>query len=358
MTENFSNKNLEILKSLVDPDDEYGIKYIRLIETAIMEGRISKGWKAKTAKSKRNKEKLFAELGLEYIYSEVHHIIPTCCGGTDSPENLVYLYCTEERPEHVQAHEYLWRCKSLFQDFRDQLLSSFFKMTYSRKLSTRLTVEEAAKLREDYGKIKSKTLKGKYGRNKRANKIIYNGVEYPSSSSLTEVEINGGFHDRHTILRWAKYGLYGLSLSSGKKFEKPPRKEPNYPTAIKILFNGKVYRSSQELVGIKLGDGKIYNNRHFILNKARKGELGLSLVNDSDKEIKHKKPVKEKIRKPKPTREQLSLANPKSIKISYNGKIYPSARSLEGVAVINGKPRDKGTILKWARENKNGLSLA
>lgn len=356
MTENFSNKNLEILKSLVDPDDEYGIKYIELIEVAIKEQRISKRWKFDTARLKRYKEKRFAELGLEYIYSEVHHIIPTCCGGTDSPENLVYLYCTEERPEHVQAHEYLWRSKSLFQDFRDQLLSSFFKMTYSRKLSTRLTVKEAAKLREDYGKIKSKTLKGKYGRNKRANKIIYNGVEYPSSNSLTEVEINGGFHDRHTILDWAKYGLHGLSLASGEKFEKPPKKKPEFHHAIKVTYDGKIYNSAKELVGITLKDGTVLHNHTAVLKCAREKEHGLDLVDESKREIKRKKPIKPK---PAPlTREQKAALSPKSIKISYNGKIYPSARSLEGIVVIDGKPRDKGTILKWARENKNGLSLA
>lgn len=48
-------------------------------------------------------------------------------------------------------------------------------MTFSRNLNSRLSVEEAAKLREDYGKLKSKQLKGISRKTKLSVEILYNG---------------------------------------------------------------------------------------------------------------------------------------------------------------------------------------
>lgn len=344
------NKNIKLLEDLVDPSDDYGKKYIELIKEAINDNRLCKGTYF-TSKERRYKEKFFKEANRSYIYCEVHHIIPRCCGGDDTCDNLVYLYCTEGLPEHVQAHEYLWRSTSLFPDYRSEIAGSFFKMTYSRKLSSSLSIEEAAKLRKEYGEWKRATNSKKYGRNKRANKILYNGVEYPSSNSLTEVEIDGSKHDRHTILDWAKYGLHGLALASGEVFPLPI-KEKRPKIGVEIELKGKVYHSARSLVGVELEDGTIFTNHSSILSAARKGLHGLQIVHLKD--MKPPKPRKQKVHM---TREQRILASSNSIQIEYNGVVYPSARSLENVVLPDGKSHDKGTIISWAKIGKYGLRI-
>lgn len=345
------NKNIKLLKELVDPLDNYGKEYIDLIEAAANDNRLCNR-KFSVAKNRKYKEKFFNELNRDYIYCEIHHIIPKCCGGTDDTDNLIYLFCTEEYPEHLRAHEYLWRSTSLFTEYHSKLSSSFFKMTHSRKLPIDLTIEELAKLRKEYGEFKSVTNSGKYGKNKRANKILYNGVEYPSSSSLAEVEIDGSRRDRHTILRWAQHGLHGLSLLNGKVIPLPV-KEKKPVIGIEIIFNGIVYHSARSLTGVDLGGGIVLKSHSTVLSAARKGLCGL--------QIKDSKYLKQPERKKKPkvykTREQRILASPRSIQIEYCGIIYPSARSLESVVLPDGKCHDKQTIISWAKKEKYGLKI-
>ena len=52
-------------------------------------------------KSRKNKQKISGE------YYEKHHIIPKCIGGTDSPNNIVYL----TGREHYIAHWLLYRMR-------------------------------------------------------------------------------------------------------------------------------------------------------------------------------------------------------------------------------------------------------
>ena len=345
------NKNIKLLEEMIDPSDDYGRKYIDLMIKAVEDGRLCSG-RYLTSKDKRYKEKFFKEANKDYIYCEVHHIIPKCCGGNNEHDNLVYLYCTEDFPEHIKAHEYLWRSTSLFLDRRSKIAGSFFKMTYSRKLSTSLSVEEAAKLRKEYGEWKSITNSRKYGKNKRANKILYNGVEYPSSNSLTEVEIDGSKHDRHTILEWARHGLHGLSLASGEVLPLPI-KEKKPVIGIEIIFNGVVYPSARSLKGVELEDGVILQQHSSILFAARKGLHGLQI-----KDPKYlKEPEKPKKIKVYMTREERILTNPRAVQVEYDGVCYPSARSLESVVLPDGKCHDKQTILSWAKKGKYGLKI-
>lgn len=350
------NKNIELLETLVNEFDEFGQKYINLIKSVIKDGRLISEKRFSAAKNKTSKENFFKNLGKEYIYCEVHHIIPLCCGGSNEGDNLVYLYCTEEFPEHLLAHEYLWKSNSLFTEHHSQLAGSFFKMTYSRKISSRISIEEAAKLRKEYGDWKSKSMTGRYGMNKRARKIIYNGKEYPSSNSLTQIEIDGKKRDRHTILYWAKIGAHGLKLASGLVFPPKVRKKKE-PCGIKIIFNGKVYPSARSLVGIELDNNIILTSHPEVLKAARKQLYGLKLLNDSDLVPKQKAIRKPKEKKISLTKEEQIFRMKKSIPILFNGKVYPSARSLESVIMMDGKCHSKGTILRWARENKNGLKL-
>lgn len=343
------NNNISILENLVGKDDEFGKQYIELIKSAIEDGRAC-GKKFSIAKSSYYKKSFFKKQNKDYIYCEVHHIVPKCCGGSDDADNLVYLYCTECCPEHLKAHEYLWKSSSLFLEFHNQLAGSFFKMTHSRKISSSLTLEEAARLREEYGKWKHDNNKGVFGRNKKANKIIYNGIEYPSSNSLLDIEIDGSKHDRHTILDWARHGLHGLSLVSGEVLPLPI-KEKKPVVGIEIIFNGVVYPSARSLKGVELEDGVVLQQHSSILFAARKGLHGL--------QIKDPNYLKgpERPKKIKMTREERILANSRSVQIEYDGVCYPSARSLEKVIMVDGKYHSKGTILSWAKQNKNGLSL-
>lgn len=265
------NKNLEYLEKLIQPGDTFGNDYLNLIKKSLKEGRgCTKNYT--TAKNKKEKEKILNDNNLSIEYSEIHHIIPVCCGGTNAADNLILLYCTEKHPEHVVAHELLYKSQ-LFSDYKDQLLASYFKMTFSRNLNSRLSVEEAAKLREDYGKIKSKQLKGISRKTKISVEILYNGKKYVSAGSLESVEINGGFHDHTTILRWAKYGLHGLSLASGKKYIKPAKKERK---GVQILYKGKIYKSIREL-------SKTLNlSRRYISDNIKSSNPDFVLVNETD----------------------------------------------------------------------------
>ena len=119
------NNNISILENLVGKDDEFGKQYIDLIKSAIEDGRLCDK-KLSTVRSSYYKKSFFKKQNKEYIYCEVHHIIPKCCGGSDDADNLVYLYCTECYPEHLKAHEYLWKSSSLFLEFHNQLAGSFF----------------------------------------------------------------------------------------------------------------------------------------------------------------------------------------------------------------------------------------
>ena len=353
------NVNLLKLINTVDQNDENGIKYVKLIESAIIDNRACIR-KYSTSKIKENKEKFFKNINKPYIYCEVHHIIPKCCGGTDEADNLVYLYCTEKYPEHIKAHEYLWKTTSIFSEFHSQLTASFFKMTHSRKLSSTLTIQEAARLREEYGNWKHETLSKKYGKNKRAKKILYNGVVYPSSNSMVDIEIDGSKHNRHTIYDWAKYGEKGLRFVDEEPQKRPEKKKSD--TGTKILYKNKMYSNPSELIGIVLEDNIIYKDRHSILLAAKNNKHGLSIVDISKMTKARLKrgwqpKQKIKIKKGRPSGKQLAESNRRSIKIVYNGKVYPSARQLEKVKMYDDKYHSKGTILSWARENKHNLSL-
>ena len=61
-------------------------------------------------------------------FYEMHHIVPTCIGGTNDKENLVLL----TPKEHFIAHVLLWKCNPNIRKFRDPILFFKHKINSSR----------------------------------------------------------------------------------------------------------------------------------------------------------------------------------------------------------------------------------
>ena len=177
---------------------------------------------------------------------------------------------------------------------------------------------------------------------------------------MVDIEIDGSKHNRHTIYDWAKYGEKGLRFVDEEPQKRPEKKKSD--TGTKILYKNKMYSNPSELIGIVLEDNIIYKDRHSILLAAKNNKHGLSIVDISKMTKARLKrgwqpKQKIKIKKGRPSGKQLAESNRRSIKIVYNGKVYPSARQLEKVKMYDDKYHSKGTILSWARENKHNLSL-
>lgn len=99
-----------------------------------------------------SKRKEFPLEKTDSVYTELHHILPRCLGGTDEPENLVRLTTRE----HFLAHKLLVRIHD-----RKELRYALFLMSHSRE-GVRITSREFEDLRNYYAEIvKERNLKNK-----------------------------------------------------------------------------------------------------------------------------------------------------------------------------------------------------
>lgn len=91
---------------------------------------------------------------------EIHHILPTSCGGIDNDENKIALYAKE----HFMAHVYLWIIHH-DDEFHNQTLCALNKMIQGTLNGNRqelrdfiLASEEYQKAREEFAQYSSKLL--------------------------------------------------------------------------------------------------------------------------------------------------------------------------------------------------------
>jgi hypothetical protein len=112
---------------------------------------------------KENRKKLLIN-DKDYVYYELHHIIPRCLNGQDNKENLVLLTARE----HFLCHLFLWK----LYPSNSKLLSALFIMTSHCKID--LNSRQYEKLRLNMVKTLSNLRKGKnnpmFGKNAYANK--------------------------------------------------------------------------------------------------------------------------------------------------------------------------------------------
>lgn len=336
------NFTVSILRRIVDPEDEFGFRYIEIIQNAINSGRISSKYRYETLKSKKYKEKILLEAGLRFENCEAHHIIPKCCGGTDDPNNIVLLYQNENNKEHLLAHEFLCKSISLFQSFHTRLIIAYNYMSELNSVRENKIKIPAGTSPNNGIKLSKEVIDKRIDSCKKAIKIMYNGKLYRSARELSKEKMfDGKIHDSQTIVRWADMEINGLKIidSGNKHIPSKTSFDPEYKLnsstrAIKITYNGKVYRSARELV--RSGINEIFKTESTVLVWARNNKNGLSLFDLNREKVDHKQ---------------------NSIKIMYNGKLYKSARELSKEKMFDGKIHAKSTILDWARKNKNGLQI-
>ena len=91
---------------------------------------------------------------------EIHHVLPTSCGGLDVPENKIALYAKE----HFMAHVYLWIIHHE-DEFHCQTMCALNMMVKGTLDGSRkelrdfiLTSEEYQKAREEYAQFISETI--------------------------------------------------------------------------------------------------------------------------------------------------------------------------------------------------------
>lgn len=78
-------------------------------------------------------------------YQELHHIIPRCAGGTDAPENLIWLY--------PQEHYYVHKMLALENPSDKGLQYSWWMMSHQKHRY--VTQEEYAEVRQRFSSIHS-----------------------------------------------------------------------------------------------------------------------------------------------------------------------------------------------------------
>ena len=125
-------------------------------------------------------------------YTEKHHIIPKCMGGTDDESNLATLTARE----HLIAHRILVRCCA--KEFYKKLLFALWAMaTLKNKHSTgkriHLTSRQYAKLREEYflsrrGIPLSADVKAKISKTLTGNKIPLRVIEKRSATLARNIK--------------------------------------------------------------------------------------------------------------------------------------------------------------------------
>lgn len=321
------NKYLQELRRTVDLDDDYGFKYIDLIQNALNRFPKANKYSYSTLKSSSTKRKVFEENKLKYEYSEAHHIIPKICGKDNSCNNIVLLYNTKKHPEHVLAHRYLSKSTSLFLDKKDGLKFAYILMIKNR--NEYYSDEDAANLSflSKFNKKPMTDITKQKLREKHTGKKLSEDTKRKISAAISGK--NNPMYGK-TGKNNPNYGRKNTAETIQKMKEvwtedrrQAQKNNYNHKNKTIIKYNGNdydVYQLSQ-ILGVDYTTILRNIDKFDVVNKyiRKTKSMAIRILND------------------------------------FDGEIY-SVKQLEDVELFGSK-RPHATILRWARNNKNGLHI-
>lgn len=137
-------------------------------------------------------QRAYSRILEENVYSELHHIVPRCMGGSDERTNLVRLLPEEHYIAHLLLikiypdNEKLMYAANMMAN-RNNKRYSFFRKRFANMLKGRKHSEESKKKMSEsrVGVPKSESHKESI-RKKKYKELEYNGVYYEGYESLFE----------------------------------------------------------------------------------------------------------------------------------------------------------------------------
>jgi hypothetical protein len=185
-------------------------------------------------------------------YTERHHIIPLCMGGSDDKENLVTLTARE----HYIAHLLLTKCSSA--EYRGKLLHAYMMMAVVKDKNQERFYKINSRLFESR-KIESNKIKSEYRHTEEAKRNIsknLKGIKKPPFTDEHRANISKGHKGQKA---WNK-GLKGVHKQSEKQKH-----------TIRELFSNTVSCfDKQELINVRIPKEEYYNNKHRYITHSTK----------------------------------------------------------------------------------------
>lgn len=137
-------------------------------------------------------------------YTEEHHIIPRCLGGSDNKENLVSLTARE----HLIAHKLLCRIYPSETKLKIALLYMITSKRYGDKMTSR-----------EYEKLRQEVSKARIDRITEENCIDF--IHTFKVSRFVSAKTRHMFDGNKTPMRWKKFiralNIYIMNLVEAKK---------------------------------------------------------------------------------------------------------------------------------------------
>lgn len=185
-------------------------------------------------------------------YTEKHHIIPRCMGGSDDKDNLVALTARE----HYVAHLLLTKCSSA--EYRGKLLHAYVMMSEAKDKNQERFYKVNSRLFESR-KVESNKIKSQFKHSDEAKAAISDKLKGIKKNPFTDEHKENISKGHKGQKAWNK-GLKGV--------QKPSEKQKQ---VVREMFsNTVVCFDKQELKTARVIKEEYVNNKHRYITPSSK----------------------------------------------------------------------------------------